>query len=128
MSSQLEKTLDLWRNDFEEMAESVHRYILESLEEPVEYAEISGGRREVETGYKYSTEGLEFKFSLAGTVNSDPQILRDGKRKIVLQTEEFDEAYRDILEDTEKQNNSQIKEKQYGEFEVYEIEIDSPYS
>lgn len=128
MTPELEKPLDIWRDDFEGMAESVHSYILNSLDEEIEYAEISGDRREVETGYNYSTEGLEFKFSLAGTFNSDPQILKNGKRKIVLQAEERDEAYRDILEDLEKQNDSQIKEKQYGELEVYELEIDSPYT
>lgn len=127
MSFQLEKSPDLWENHFGEMAEKVHRYILESLEEPVEYTEISGDRREVETGYNYTAEGLEFKFSLAGTVNSDPEILRDGKRKIVFQTEDDSEAYQRLLKELEKDLGTELKERNYGDLDIYEIEVKPPY-
>lgn len=129
MTLELGKTVDLWEDDFDEMAETVHKYILDSLSmEDIEYAEIPDNRREIETGYTYSGKGLEFKFSLAGTFNSDPEILKNGKRKIVLQTEDENTAYRELIKDLERQRGSKIEEKQFGEIDIYELEVRPPYS
>lgn len=119
--------VDLWKDEFEEMAAEIHGYILDSVEDSVGYSEISGGRREVETGYVYTTEESMFKFSLAGTVNSDPDILREGKRKIVLQTEKKeDDSFQRIVERLGSETGS-LTERRYGELEIYEFEVDSPY-
>ena len=125
----MRRPVDLWQDDFDEMAESVHRYILESLDsDEIDYLEIEGDRREVETGYRYSGEDLEFKFSLAGTVNSEPEILREGKREIVLQAGDENEAYRELLEDLEQQVGSVMEEREYGGLDVYFLEVEPPYS
>lgn len=126
MRPDLRRPVDLWDEDFDEMAESVHTYILNFLEEDVEYSEIEDDRREVETGYRYSGEDLNFKFSLAGPVNSDPEILREGKREIVLQAEEESEVYRELLKDLEKRTES-FTEKEYGGLEVSMFEVKMPY-
>lgn len=126
MKSGLEESWDVWRDDFDEMAESVHMYILDSLDEDVDYSKIEDNRREVETGYRYSGGKIDFKFSLAGTVNSNPEVLREGKRKIVFQTENENKAYNELLEDIEK-NASSVNEKEFEDLEISMFEIEPPY-
>lgn len=118
---------DFWDDDFEDMTDKIHQYLLGLLEDDVEYSEISGDRRELESGYTYRTEGSEFKFSLAGTVNSDPEILQNGKRKIILQTEQNDSSFHKVINELEQQTVSQ-RERSYDGINLYEFEIDNPYS
>ncbi len=127
MRAEPDNRVDFWDDDFESMTDEVHSYILEQLDEDVDYSEISGERAEIESGYTYSTEGSEFKFSLAGTVNSDREILREGKRKIVLQTEQEDDSFQKILGALE-QRTVRSRKRSYGEIQLYEFEIDTPYS
>lgn len=126
----MEEQVDFWDDDFEEMAENVHSYVQQFFEdEELEYSEISGDRSEVETGYTYSFNDFEFKFSLAGTFNSDPEVLRDGNRKIVLQSERGEpDIYRELLEDLEVQTGSELVESNYDGLNVYKFNLDSPYS
>jgi hypothetical protein len=130
MSPRRGQQVGFWDDNFEETAENVHNYVQQFFEdEELEYSEISGDRSEIETGYTYSVNDFDFKFSLAGTFNSDPEILRDGGRKIVLQSEDEEpDIYRELLEDLEVQTGSEPEKSSYDGLDVYKFNLDSPYS
>jgi len=120
---------DLWRDDFSEMADSIHEYVVSTLQETgreFSYEALDSGRSEVEEGYSYSLEDASFDFSLAGTVNSKPEILEGSSRRAVFQVEE-EEGWPVIREALENKIDAEITEKEIGPQTVYELKIGSPY-
>lgn len=107
-----------------EMAEAIHSYISDQLPE-AEYQDLSdNGRNEIETGYSYKGEDFEFEFSLAGTVNSDPEILDEGLRKIVFHADKQTEVYRDAVKEIERLTGVEAERKFYGEYEFEELRLE----
>lgn len=131
MSKAVEKysEKDLWRDDFSEMADRIHEYVVSALQETgkdFSYEALNSDRSEIEEGYSYSLGDTSFDFSLAGTVNSDPEILEGSKRRAVFQVHEEGEwpIVRDALEE---RVDKEVKEKKFGPQTIYEVVIDSPY-
>ena len=121
---------DLWRDDFGEMADRIHDYVLSALQKTgkdFSYEVLAPERSEVEEGYRYSLEDTSFDFSLAGTVNSEPEILQGSNRRAVFQVHSSEE-WPMILDLLEERVDKQINEKKVGPQTLYEIVIDSPYS
>lgn len=120
---------DLWRDNFGDMADQVHRYVVSTLQETgreFSYEALNSGRSEIEEGYSYSLQGASFDFSLAGTVNSEPEILEGSSRRAVFQVEVEDE-WPVIREALEHKIDLEVTEKDIGPQTVYELIIDSPY-
>lgn len=131
MSKAVEKysEQDLWRNDFGEMADRVHEYIVSALQEAgkdFSYEALNSDRSEIEEGYSYSLEDTSFDFGLAGTVNSDPEILEGSSRRAVFQVQDGEE-WPVIQGVFEEKVDKRIREKEFGPQTVYELVIDSPY-
>lgn len=121
---------DLWRDNFGEMADTFHEYIVSALQETgkdFSYEALKTERPEVEEGYSYVLGGTSFDFSLAGTVNEDPEILEGSRRKAVFQVQEEGE-WPTIREALEEKVDVGIEEKKVGPQTVYELVVDSPHT
>ena len=121
---------DLWRDNFGEMADRLHEYIVSTLQETgkdFSYEALNTERPEVEEGYSYFLEDASFDFSLAGTVNEDPEILEDSSRNAVFQIREEDN-WPTIQEALEEKADAEIEERKIGPQIVYELVVDSPYT
>lgn len=131
MSQAVEKysEQDLWRDNFGEMADRIHEYVVSALQEAgrdFSYEALNSGRSEIEEGYSYSLEDTSFDFSLAGTVNEDPEILKDSDRRAVFQIHTGG-AWPAIRAALEAKSDNEIREKQLGPQTVYELVVGSPY-
>lgn len=121
---------DLWGDNFSEMADRIHEYVVSALQETgrdFSYEALNTERPEVEEGYSYFLEDTSFDFSLAGTVNEDPEILEDSSRRAVFQVQE-DSEWPVIREALEEKADAEIDERQVGPQTVYELAVDSPYT
>jgi hypothetical protein len=121
---------NLWRDNFSEMADSLHEYIVSALQgtgKDFSYEALNTQRPEVEEGYSYFLEGTFFDFSLAGTVNEDPEILEDSSRRAVFQVQEIG-AWPTIRKALEDKVDTEIEEKKVGPQTVYELVVESPYT
>lgn len=117
-------TDDLWRDDMDEMAEAINEYVLDSLGAVEDYGSLNSERSEVESGYWYETEELDFDFSLAGPVNSNPDVLSGSSRKAVFQVEG---DWSDIRQNLQENIDASIVEKDVGDLTVYELKFSAPF-